>query len=104
MLEPLVVTIDTEEIPYQFLMEFGGDMFEFTLKYNAFADIFTLDVSIDGEDIVYGVPINYGVPVFSESADERLQAIKIKAYDVAGQENRVTFENINETVFLYVEE
>lgn len=99
------ISIDKEDIPYSFDMEFGGIMYSFTVKYNAAADWFTIDVAlaINNEAIVYGVPLVYGVELFAAYPDDRLRPIRLKPYDVAGKETRITYDNMNETVFLFVE-
>lgn len=96
------ISIDKEDIPYSFEMEFGGEMYTFTVKYNSLADWFTLDVALLDDPIVYGVPLAYGVDVFASYPDDRLKPIRLKAYDVAGKETRITYDNMNETVFLFV--
>lgn len=96
------IEIEKENIPYRFEIELGIEIFEFEIRYNDTYDFFTIDLYKDGEALVYGEKIVYGVPLFSDIYDERFPAPTIIPLDPAGLESCVTFENLNETVFLMV--
>lgn len=94
------IEIEKELIPYRFEIELGAELFETEINYNLQHDFFTLDLYKDDEVLVYGEKITYGVPLFSEVFDSRFPGPTIIPWDESGQEQRVTFENLNETVFL----
>ena len=99
------IPIDVEEVPYQFEIDIDdtGEFHTIMVQYNATHDYYTLDVSYDGEVLVYGAKLTYGVPVFSAISDERLPKSNLVPRDVAGIENRVSISNLGKTVFLFVE-
>ena len=94
------IEIEKELIPYRFEIELGAELFELEIHYNLVHDFFTIDLYKDGEVLVCGEKITYGVPLFSEVYDSRFPSPTIIPIDKSGLENRVTFENLNETVFL----
>lgn len=102
MVELNAISIDKEDIPYQFDIELAGELFTFLVKYNELSDTFTVDLSKDEIPIVYGEPLVYGRPLFSAFSDVRLPQVELIPFDVANKEERVSYENMNETVFLYV--
>lgn len=97
------ISIDKEDVPYQFDIELEGEMFSFLIKYNALFDFFTVDLAKNGEALVYGVPMVYGVPLFGSLDDVNLPRVKLVPYDIANKEGAVTYDNMNKTVFLYVD-
>lgn len=98
----MIIPIDKGNVPYQFEIELEGDVFVFEVHYNAQADFFTLDLHREDETLVLGEKLVYSTPLFAAYADERFPAVTITPYDRAGNENRVTYDNLGETVFLYV--
>ncbi|GGA31044.1 phage baseplate plug family protein [Psychrobacillus lasiicapitis] len=94
------IEIEKELIPYRFEIELGAELFEMEINYNLMHDFFTIDLYKDNEVLVYGEKITYGVPLFAEVYDSRFPGPTIVPIDESGQEQRVTFENLNETVFL----
>lgn len=96
------IEIEKENIPYSFEMDFGAETFELEIRYNDTFDYFTIDLYKDGEILVYGEKIVYGVPLFDDYYDQRFPAPTIIPLDESGNETSVTFENMNDTVFLMV--
>lgn len=103
--ELTAIPIDVDEVPYYFEIDIDdtGEFHTFSVNYNATHDYYTVDVSKDDEDIVHGLKLTYGVPLFSALSDERLPTSNIVPRDVAGLENRVSLTNLGKTVFLFVE-
>lgn len=103
--EKYAIPIEPESVPYQFDIDVDdtGEYFTFQVNYNSTNDYYTLDVFKDGEAIVYGAKLTYGVPVFSALSDERLPKSILIPTDVAGFETRVSSKNLGKTVFLFVE-
>lgn len=96
------ISIDKEDIPYEFQIDLDGTIYTFVVKYNSTFDYFTVDLSIDDEVIVYGAQLIYGTPLFTGVTDERIPSTPLIPFDVAGIEGRITYDNMNETVFLFV--
>lgn len=100
----MILPIDKERIPYQFEIELDGGIFVFEVHYNGEHDFFTVDVYKGNEIIVYGEKVVYGQPLFGAYTDTRLPSQPIVPLDLSGRENRVTYENLGESVFLYIGE
>lgn len=94
------IELEKELIPYRFEIELGAELFEMEIHYNLVHDFFTIDLFKDDEVLIYGEKVTYGVPLFADVYDSRFPAPTIIPMDESGQEQRVTFENLNETVFL----
>ncbi|MEK3727164.1 phage baseplate plug family protein [Lysinibacillus sp. FSL W8-0953] len=100
MLDYEYIEIEKALIPYRFEMELGAELFLIEIRYNELHDYFSLDLQKDGEVLVCGEKLVYATPLFSEVFDGRFPAPKIIPLDTSGKETRVSFENLNETVFL----
>lgn len=94
------IPIEKRNIPYQFDIALGVDIFTFEVNYNERFDFFTLDLMKDDQVLVQGVKLVYGVPVFAGIEDHRFPVPLIVPIDEAGKEKAVTWENFGETVFL----
>lgn len=102
MLDKEYIEIEKELIPYSFEIELGAEIFELEIRYNQVGDYFTIDLYKDGEVLCYGEKIVYGEPLFDAIYDSRFPAPTIIPMDVSGNETRVGWDNLNETVFLVV--
>lgn len=97
------ISIDKDDVPYEFDIELGGTMYTFLVKYNDLMDVFTVDLfKEDGAPLVYGEPLIYGRPLFDALSSVELPSVQLIPFDVADKEDRVSYDNMNETVFLYV--
>lgn len=96
------IEIEKDLIPYEFDISIGGKTFTFVINYNAEFDYFTVDLYRNGELVVAGEKIVYGRPLFSSSQHLDVPTIPIFPYDLAENETRVTWDNLNETVFLWL--
>lgn len=94
------IEIEKALIPYRFEVELGAELFVIEIRYNELHDYFTLDLQKDGEVLVNGEKLVYAMPLFNEVFDNRFPAPTIVPIDPSGKEKRVTFENLNKTVFL----
>lgn len=97
----MIIPIQKENIPYRFEVELD-DVFEFEINYNSEYDFFTLDLYKEGETLILGEKVVYNVPLFTNYSDERFPQVTITPTDKAGNEDRVTYENLGNTVFLFV--
>lgn len=100
----MYVPIQKNQTPYRFEITLGAELFTFEVRYNADFDFFTVDLSKDGEVLVYGEKLVYGVPLFVDVFDQRYPVLQLVPYDDAENETRVTYDNLDKTVFLQVVE
>lgn len=99
------ILIEKSLIPYSFDILLGSEWYGFEIHYNEKADLFTATLSKDGEVLVYNEPIIYGMPLFADLyASGDYPALDIVAWDESGQEQAVTYENFNDTVFLTIKQ
>lgn len=99
------ILIEKELIPYSFDILLGSEWFNLDFQYNNTADLFTVTLSKDDVILVYNEPIVYGVPLFADLYQSGVfPMLDIVAYDESEQENTVTWDNFNETVFLTVKQ
>ena len=96
------IPIEKEMIPYSFDMRIAGETFTFTVNYNLEYDFFTVDLSRGEEVLAYGEVLTYGRALFSGYADERFPKLPIIPVDLSMQENRVGWENLERTVYLFI--
>jgi hypothetical protein len=102
--EQQAVPIDKEDVPYSFDISLADELFTLEVGYNARFDFYTLSIEKDGELLAGGEKVVYGRPMFSGLSDTRLPKVTITPSDVAGIETRAGYDEINETVFLFVGE
>ena len=98
----MILPIYKERIPYEFEVNIKGEIFTFELHYNGDNDFFAIDLSKNGEVIIYGEKITYGRPLFGALSDTRLPTLSITPLDPSGDANEVTYDNFGESVLLYV--
>jgi hypothetical protein len=96
------VEIEKDLIPYEFDIVIGGKTYTFLLNYNAEYGFFTVDLHRNGNLIVAGEKIVYGRPLFFSCRHLEIPTIPILPYDMSGNEAQVTWDNLNETVFLWL--
>lgn len=98
------ILITKEMIPYSFNILLADELFTISISYNEKHDFFTVMLEKDGEIICGGEPIIYGVTLFKDIYQSgKYPAIDITPIDESGNQNTVTLENFNETVFLIVD-
>lgn len=99
------ILIEKSLIPYSFDILLGAEWYNFEIHYNKAADLFTVTLSKDENVLVYDEPIVYGMPLFGDLyTSGEYPALDIVAWDESEQENTVTWDNFNETVFLTVKQ
>jgi len=96
------IEIDKDEIPYSFEIELAGEVFEIEVNYNQTYDFFTVDLFKDGGVLVIGEKLIINRPLFENRVNIDLPKVQIIPKDRANSATRITYENMNETVFLYV--
>lgn len=98
------INIEKEKIPYEFDIVLQGETFRFKVNYNSLKDFFTIDLYKNEEVIVLGEKLVYGKPLFLSCLHKDIPNINIIPYDLSQQTDRITFDNFNEQVFLYLVE
>lgn len=105
-----IIEIDKDLVPYEFDIVLADETFKIGVNFNETAELFTLDLSkLDEESGEYetickGEPIIYGKALFSDVfVNGKYPAVDIVPYDESGENNAVTFDNLNETVFLCID-
>ena len=102
--------INKDEIPEEFDMDLGNETFTLTFKYNTSFDFFTVDlkkateVDSEPEELVMGEKLILNKPLFSDFTSFDFPAPTIIPMDLSGVEKRITFDNLNEKVFLYIDD
>ena len=98
------ISIKKELIPYSFNILLAGELFKMTVYYNESHDFFTVRLEKDGEVICEGEPVIYGFPLFGDLYQYgKYPALDIVPLDESGENDTVTFESFNETVFLTID-
>lgn len=98
------IEIDKQSIPYRFELELGGELFELEVNYNETFDFFTVDLYKDNQALVVGEKLMLNRPLFRNRVHIALPKVNIIPKDRGNVAKRITFDNTNETVFLYVGE
>ena len=97
------IIINKEIIPYTFDILLADELFNLRIDYNNTADLFTVTLSKDGEEICVE-PIVYGVPLFKDLYQpDKYPALEILPIDESGQESKITFDNLSTTVLLIID-
>ena len=96
------IDIEKSKIPYSFEVVLANETFQFEVFYNSEGDFFTINLYKNHELIVLGEKIVYGVDLFDNLKHLPVPKVTIRPFDTTGVANRITYENMNEDVFLYV--
>ena len=96
------IEIDKESIPYSFEIDLLNEVFEFEVNYNQTFDFFTIDIFKNETPLVLGEKVILNRPLFNDLVNIELPKVQIIPKDRANMTSRITFENMNETVFLYI--
>lgn len=100
-----VININKELIPYTFDILLGGKTFTIRVDYNATGDLFVLSLYKDKQLIRAGQPLIYGKKLWETvrvTKDFPLESIV--PFDESGESIAVSFNNLNETVFLVIDD
>lgn len=101
---PDVLHMQKDLIPYECSVLLAGELFGLQFNYNATADLFTVDLYRDGTLICAGEPIIYGVPLWQDVYRAGVfPAVDIIPTDPSGENNAVTWDNLDNTVLLIVD-
>ena len=100
----MYIEIEKDEIPYDFEIELGGELFTLEINYNERFDFFTVSLEKDGETIVSGEKMVLNQPLFYSLTDDRLPKVLLIPMDESGTEERITYSNLEGSIFLEVAE
>lgn len=104
MTTPMVLEIKKELLPYTCRMQLAGEIFVLVFRYNATAQMFTVDLYRDNELICAGEPLVYGRPLWSDVYRAGMfPAVEIIPQDPSGENNAVTYDNLGRTVLLLLD-
>lgn len=99
------IAINKNLIPYSFDILLGAKTYTLTVKYNETSDLFVVELKCDGVAICSGEPLIYGHPLFSDCyMVDKFPSVTLVPYDESGEEQEITFQNLNETVFLTMDD
>ena len=96
------IEIEKDLIPYSFEIDLDDDEYEIEVNYNERFDFFTVDLYKEGEPLVVGEKLMLNRQLFDGLANVQLPKTKIIPMDRANEESRITYDNLQSTVFLYV--
>jgi hypothetical protein len=99
------IPIDKDNLPEQFEIDLADETFILEFNYNQTYGFFTVDLyDSNMNPIVLGEKLVIYVPLWSGFSDHRLPAPTLVPMDESGKEDRITFENFGETVFLFIDD
>ncbi|MFT9496383.1 phage baseplate plug family protein [Anaerosolibacter sp.] len=96
------IDIDKAAIPYKFDIQISGVTYTIEIHYNAEYDFFTIDLYRGTDVLVLGEKLVYGKPLFETIRDKRFPDKIILPTDPSEQSTRITYENLGESVFLFL--
>lgn len=98
------IIVKKKQIPYGFYIALGKIKFNLRFSYNRSADLFTVSLYRDGILLCANEPLIYGVPLFNDIyRSGSFPMMIIVPYDESGNEEKITWENFGETVFLTID-
>lgn len=99
----MILPIDKNLIPYRFEIELNNEIFTFEVHHNQRYDYFTIDLYKNDVPLVYGEKLVLNISLFDSLVNVDLPQVKIIPKDRANMASRITYDNMGETVFLFVE-
>ncbi len=96
--------INKNLVPYRFSILLADELFEMGISYNENHDFFTVSLLRDGEVLCNSEPVVYGVPLFQDIyVPDKFPAIALIPIDESGDVQIATYDNMEKTVFLTVD-
>lgn len=96
------ISIEKDQIPYEFELVLGDSTFQFEINYNSLGDFFTVTLFKDHVRIIDSYKVVYNVPLFENLGYLDIPKIIIKPLDTTGDTQAANYDSLNEDVFLYV--
>lgn len=97
------IEIEKDLIPYRFTVDIGVEEYEIEVGYNQRFDFFTVDLYLGNEALAVGEKLILNRPLFNDINDRRFPPLQLVPRDRSGMVDRITYDNMGETVLLYVE-
>ncbi len=97
----MIIDINKDLCPYQFDIQLGGTTYTMEIRYNNEFDYFTVDLSIGETIIINGEKILYGRELFQSHKHLNVPS-DIVVFDASDEQIRAGYEQLGETVFLYM--
>ena len=98
------ILIEKSQIPYKFSITLNATPFILEIRYNAECDLFVIGLFAKDGKLVCYEPIIYGAELFkSHYKVGTYPTMRIVPLDESGENKAVTWENMNETVFLIID-
>lgn len=98
------IEIEKDMIPYTFEIDLGEGEYGLEINYNERFDFFTVDLYVEERPIVIGEKLILNRPLFEGLVDINLPTVSVIPVDRSDSETRITYENLEKTVFLMVGE
>ncbi len=99
------IPIDKENLPEIFEIDLANSTYMLGINYNQSFDFFTVDLyDSNMTPIVLGEKMMINQPLWDGYVDERIPAPTLIPVDESGQADRVSYDNLMETVFLFVDD
>lgn len=101
------IEIEKAELPQRFSIDLAEETFVLEIFYNESFDFFSCNLyepnDLEGETpLIMGEKLILNQPLWYDFTSLNLPAPTIVPMDLANKEKRITWENMNETVFLYL--
>lgn len=102
-----IVNFVKEELPERFEIDFYEETVVLQFDYNETGDFFTVHlykIGDDGEDVpvVLGEKLVLGRPLWENIPRFDIPGPTLIPLDIGMEADRITYENMNESVFLYI--
>ena len=98
------ILIEKSQIPYRFTISLNAVTFLLEIRYNEEVDLFTIGLFDKDSNLLCIEPIIYGAELFKQHYKAGVYpAMRIVPTDESGENSTVTWDNMNETVFLVIE-
>ncbi|MCZ2396117.1 MAG: hypothetical protein LC100_06185 [Chitinophagales bacterium] len=97
----MIIDINKDLCPYQFDIQLDGTTYTMEIRYNNEFDYFTVDLLVGEETIINGEKILYGKELFQSHKHLNVPR-DIVVFDASDEQTRAGYEQLGETVFLYM--
>ena len=97
----MIIDINKDLCPYQFDIQLEGTTYTMEIRYNNEFDYFTVDLLVGEETIINGEKILYGRELFQSHKHLNVPS-DIVVFDASDEQTRAGYDQLGETVFLYI--
>ena len=98
------ILIEKSLIPYSFTIDLNATAYILEIRYNGECDFFTVGLYDRDRKLICVEPITYGAELFKPQYQAGIYpAMRIVPLDDSGSSTVVTWDNMNEKVFLTID-